>query len=420
MSQPLALIQLVSEQTMPNLLAIIAIGPARVFHLATDFTISRATRIAEAAAIAGSEAEFEYIRLSGAPSIPETARAVNRAIAMARAQGHEPMVHFSGGTKLMSIGAFEAARAGGFTSFHLDTDHYQLIDGNTGPGLRTVAGDDLSLASLHPRITLDLIACANDCRLLSAGRDWQPYLPFANHLLAHPEEEREIHEALHGKRGIFPRGSVPTTPEDWLKVLDQPFELPEQAAAMAADLGLVRKDNVCLLPDGTREELAELTAARVSQIRLADYDRRRMAATEPMHEAIGLLTGGWWEVIVADAAFRCGRFHDLRWSVTAGIAARDGYEEDVLAVDGLQAVVVSCKRGSNVARILPHLAELDARARRIGGQSTRRFLALLHPPTPGTQSAVSQRARESGIRLLTPDDIAEPERAFAPHGFETH
>jgi hypothetical protein len=419
MSQPLALIQLVSEQTMANLLAIIAIGPARVFHLTTDSTVSSATRLAEAAALAGSEAEFEYIRLSGTPSIPETTRAVNRAIAMARTQGHEPLVHFTGGTKLMSIGAFEAARSGGFASFHLDTDRYQLIDGNTGPKLKITTGNDLSLTSLHSRITLDLIACANECRHLSAGRNWQPYLPLARHLLDHREEEQEIHAALHGGRGLFPRGSVPVSPEDWLKALDQPFDLPEKAANMAAELGLVRKSNYCLLPDGTRNELAELSAARESQIRISDYDRRRMAATEPMHQAVGLLTGGWWEVVVADAASRCGRFHDLRWSATAGITVRDACEEDVLAVDGVQAVVVSCKRGSG-SRILPHLAELDTRARRVGGQSTRRFLAVLHPPTPGTQPAVTQRARELGIRLLTPEDLVEPEQAFEPCGFEQH
>jgi hypothetical protein len=49
MSAPLALIQLISEQTMQNLVPVFALKSVKVFHLATPKTAARSTSIVEAA-----------------------------------------------------------------------------------------------------------------------------------------------------------------------------------------------------------------------------------------------------------------------------------------------------------------------------------------------------------------------------------
>src|SRR5438067_857322 len=109
MTQSLALIQLISEQTMQNLVPLLALKPAHVVHLSTPKTAARSAQIVEAARQANVIIELESIRLSEMPSIPETSRAVLRAIVAAREAHQIPVINFTGGTKLMSIGAYEAA-----------------------------------------------------------------------------------------------------------------------------------------------------------------------------------------------------------------------------------------------------------------------------------------------------------------------
>jgi hypothetical protein len=140
----LGLIQLISEQTMQNLLPLLALKPDKAFHLSTPKTAARSVHIVGAARQAEVASAAENIRLSEMPSIPETSRAVIRAIAEAKGQGFTPVVNFTGGTKLMSIGAYEAALREQVVSLYVDTDHQQFVDGHTGPKLNTVLGDDFS------------------------------------------------------------------------------------------------------------------------------------------------------------------------------------------------------------------------------------------------------------------------------------
>lgn len=105
----LALIQLISEETMQNLLPVLRLKPARLMHLATPKTVGRSAFIVEAARQAGLKPAIEVVTLSAIPAMPETFNAIKTAILEARTKGETPVVNFTGGTKLMSIGAFSAA-----------------------------------------------------------------------------------------------------------------------------------------------------------------------------------------------------------------------------------------------------------------------------------------------------------------------
>src|ERR1035441_10453051 len=94
MTQPLTLIQLISEQTMQNLVPLLALKPTRVVHLATPKTAARSAQIVEAARQAQVSTELESIRLSEMPSIPETSRAVLRAVETAREARQTPVINF--------------------------------------------------------------------------------------------------------------------------------------------------------------------------------------------------------------------------------------------------------------------------------------------------------------------------------------
>ncbi|MEI8045215.1 MAG: DUF1887 family CARF protein [Verrucomicrobiota bacterium] len=406
MPTPLTLIQLISEQTMQNLVPLLALKPARVVHLATPRTAGRSAQIVEAARQAQVSTELESIRLSEMPSIPETSRAVLRVVEAAREAHQTPVINFTGGTKLMSIGAYEAAMREQVTSLYVDTDHQQFLDGHSGPKLNSVLGDDFSFTPFQNALTVNAIAVANGRQRVTGGRDWQPFLPLASHFLQSGGDEGAAWQALHGPGGLCPGGREPRRAGDWLPLLDRPVLLPPRVGELALAAGLLRADGAkLLLPDGTRAKLEELACAE--RPALPDY----FAAIGPLQFTLAFLSGGWWEVAVADAAQRSGQFRDLRWSVNAG--ERQGgpdREDDIVGVDGVQVAYFSCKRGGQKSRLVPLLDELDNRARSIGGHFTRRFLAVYQPPFGQTAANLHKRARElNGIQIITPRDLDNPD-----------
>src|SRR2546425_1095957 len=140
----LALIQLISEQTMQNLLPVLRLKPARLIHLATPKTAARSAFIVEAARQAGLQPAVELLTLSAMPAMPETFNAIKTAILEARNKGQTPVVNFTGGTKLMSIGAFSAALNQKALSLYVDTEDALFVDGRTVDGLATLLDDDFS------------------------------------------------------------------------------------------------------------------------------------------------------------------------------------------------------------------------------------------------------------------------------------
>ncbi len=406
MPTPLTLIQLISEQTMQNLVPLLALKPARVVHLATPKTAARSAQIVEAARQAQVVTELESVRLSEMPSIPETSRAVLRAVEAARDAQQTAVINFTGGTKLMSIGAYEAAMREQVVSLYVDTDHQQFLDGHSGPKLNTVLGDDFSFTSLQKALTVNAIAVANGRQRVTGGRDWQPFLPLAAHFLHEARDEAATWEIVHGARGICPNAREPRRACDWLRLLDQPLPLPPRVGELALTAGLLRADDTKLfLADPARARLEQL--ARAERPALPDY----FAAVHPLQFALAFLSGAWWEVAVLDAAQRSGQFRDLRWSVNVG-ERQGGFdcEEDIVGMDGVQLVYFCCKRGGLKSRLVPLLDELDNRARSLGGQFTRRFLAIYQPPGAQTTANLQKRARElNGIQIITPRDIENPE-----------
>lgn len=403
----LALIQLVSEQTMQNLLPPLALKPNRLVHLTSASALAiRSGYIAEALRQAGLKIGAKDVRLlSAMPSIAETAKAVMLEIDDLKEHGFTPLVNFTGGTKLMSIGAYAGASKKKTTCLYVDTASRVFVDGNTGPALKDVMGDDLSFTSLMNRLRADVVAVANGCERITGGKDWRKYRDFAARLISHPEDERACWEAFYGDAGICPKGRTPRQPADWLAILGKSLNIPKETAALAVDAQLLEmKGASFLLPQ--RERSALRSESRI-----------RWKAAQNLQEIVGIMTGGWWEICVIDAADKSRLFRDLRWSVKVG--DRDvgsDLEEDIIALDGVEIVCISCKRGGERSRLLPLLEELDARAERVGGRFTRKFLAVYIEPPPFIRKNLSKRARELNITLLFGRNALLPENFAGPHG----
>ena len=401
----LTLIQLVSEQTIQNLLPALRLRPARLVHLVTPRTARRSANIEAAARAAGLAPRVETVPLSSMPGIQECFGVVNEAITRATGEGGKCVVNFTGGTKLMSIGAYAAARSHQIPSLYVDTADTMFMDGGTNPEMGEMLGGDWSFTPLREDLRVDVLSIANGVQRVTNGRDWRPFLPLARHIFEKGDEEEHAHQAIHGERGLVPGGKEPRTPGGWLDLLERSIGISPTVGELAAGAGLLRlgPDGKFFLPDPTRSELECLAA-------IPDYrpDTRYFRAVEPLQQALGFLTGAWWEIIVADAMHRSGRVRDLRWSVQAG--ERGGganQEEDLLAISGVELVYLSCKRTSDRTRLISLLDEIKSRAAALGGNFNRKFLAVRHPPTGRAWENLNGRAAERGIKIITPRNLEE-------------
>lgn len=403
---PITLIQLISEQTIQNLLPILRLRPQKLVHFVTPKTAARSAGLQAAAKAAGITPELKTVQLSTMPGIPETFNAVSDILAQTPQEGGRAVVNFTGGTKLMSIGAFAAAQARKIPSLYVDTQDSCFVDGATSPDMQAMVAGDFSFTSIRTQLRTDVLAIANGVSRITSGKKFSEMLPLARHLFDHMADEEATHAALHGERGFFPKGSEPRTPADWLPKLDQEVVLPQAVAALVVESGLMRAGNApgtVRLPDSTRAELDFLANNHVP-----NFNARYFQAIAPLQHAAAFLTGAWWEVIVCDAAEKSGLFRDLRWTSQVGDRSGPDTEEDILGVDGVELLYINCKRGGAKARLLPLLEEIRARAATIGGSFNRRFLAVLQPPQGRVAANLQQQAQRLGIRLITREHIHQP------------
>jgi hypothetical protein len=407
MSKPVALIQIISEQTLQNLLPVVALQPERLVHLSTSRMDPRSDWVMRAAKAMGHQPRVAGVALSDQPDIPELEQVTGEQVERLRAEGLEVVVNFTGGTKLMSIGAHLAAGRAHCRSLYVDTENQRFVDGGTGEPIQEIlSGCDRSFTTAQQPLRADILALANGVERITAGNDWRPYVDLARDLCANPELEEACHAAFQGPQGLFPRGGTPRDHRGWLAILDRPVALPEPLRAGAVAAGLLRAEgDAVLLPDGSRPALEALGDT---------YNAGRyFRAIEPLVFTQNFFSGAWWEVAVVQAMERQGVFRDLHWSVEAGSRGGDTLEEDVLAVDGTNLVLVSCKRGGRGAGLLSHLEELDARAGHLGGRYCRRFLAVYRPLRDRVGKNLASRARRLNIGLLRPGNLDDAQAWLA-------
>ena len=407
LSKKICLIQLVSEETMQNLLPILAIKPSNVVHISTAKTAKRSNWIAEGARQSNVVVSKRDIQLEEMPGIKDTFNAVDNAIREASVLDQASIVNFTGGTKLMSIGAYQAAMANRTDSVYVDTEHLHFTDGETSSGLSEILKNDFSFNSLSRALSVNSIAVANGSQRITGGKDWHPYLPIALHLRANPDDENRCWESVFGTRGLSTNGKEPRTPADWLKLWDMPLNVPETVGNLSCSCNMLerRNDGKFYLLSRLRGPIESLPANST----FTEYSR----AINPVQFILSFFSGGWWEVAVANASLESGLFQDIRWSVNVGAKySGPDKEEDIVAVQGVQAVYISCKRGGQKARLLGQLDEMNNRAKTIGGRFVKQFLAVYLPLTGRSADNVFKRAKELNITIIQPQDIEIKRKSF--------
>jgi len=395
---PHALIQLVSEQTLPNILPALVLRPARIVLCPTRRTERQTQYIRRALELAGLNFELRILPLTENPEIQETGAAIRQAVEACVSADLTPVINFTCGTKLMGLGAFVAALNTKSASLYVDSDQHRFIDGNTGPLPTLLTDSHAALRTAESALTLEIMASAHGIETLSAGRDPTPFLPLASYLHHNPSEENQLNQALKTIGN-------PRKPEELLRALATPLTgLSPALATLAITAGLLVGP-----PDAPRlarpPALAKLEAwAAGEPFQTAEW----FTALAPFQATLNFLGGGWWEVAVYDAALRSGHFRDLRWSVEVRSAGQT-FEKDLIAIEGLNLAIFSCKRGGEKNRLVGALDELDSTARQLGGSHARRYFAIAQPVPRSVFASVQERAQQTRTTLLGPSSRLSPD-----------
>lgn len=400
MKNRIGLIQLLGEETIPCLLPMLSFRPAAVTHVAShgfEGHAEQVLRAAELAHAAPPPQERLVIGLSNMPSMTETHHAVSEAIAAFQRRGIRPVINFTGGTKLMSIGAFKAASAEAVTSLYVDGDRGFFCDGQTGPDLLALVQGGLDLRPLGEKLSVKLLAVANGCEMKGHGCRFHELLPLSRHLLAHPEDEQAAWKATHAHGGVFAEIERRRDPKAWARVPEIEFPLPPAVLDLAVRAGLVETSNgmARICPEDSRDLKA------LAHGRLSNFDQMRLIGA--LQIRVNFFGGGWWEVAVAGAVEDSGKFRDVLWSARLAKEGQRTLEEDVLAVQDINLAYFSCKRG-NPLRLMRQLEETDASARRLGGRMTRKYFCACHLDGR-IGDDLRRRAKQLHVHLVSAADI---------------
>jgi hypothetical protein len=399
---PHALLQLVSEQTLPNLFPALALEPDSLVLLHTPQTARQCDWIEQALLKAQCKQEVRRVELRDNPDHHATGHAIKREIAVARAADLAPVVNITGGTKLMSIGAFAAAYQEKIPACYVDTAHRLFIAASNIPLPAPLDTSPIAFRKLADRLNVPVMAAAHGIGHFTPGRDPSPWLPTARLIAKDPQLETATHEFAQNFLQESGR-----RPADYHRLLATPLDqIPDPLVEPLASSGHIHLQNGHWHLWHPQPECF----ARWASGEVYDSIQSYFDANAPIQQLIGFLSGGWWELAVLEAAQASGRFRDIHWSPKVSRPdVQTSIEEDLLAIEDIHLAVFSCKRGGERGRLLRAFEELDSSARNLGGVFARRYLAIAQPIAKHHLEEVQARARSTRTTLIGPAAHLRPD-----------
>lgn len=373
---------------MQNLLPLLALKPRRVIQLCSDDDkiLAAAAHTEAAARQAGIDAEFQVHRLPAASPTTEQVRHAHKQLISVFPGA---VVNITGGTKLMSLGAYLGA-----SEFHdspilyCDTTNRQFVQVGKAP--------------LPPHmLTFREVAALLNVPIVMAAQ-------------GKPFREDSITPGLleFGKTawGLRVQNHEPIAA--WTARI-------RKAVPRRKD-GRIEKNKTLLaaflaasLPFPTSDAAQDYLDAAVQAGLLAvDTQGRVTMIAEPNPSSVervsNLLDGAWLELAVAAMAAHGKRYGDTHWSVQPPDQAGADYgETDLIAVDReqLNLAVISCKTSTEHVRTLEHLSSWRDRARTLGGSHASGHLCLFRARDDNEAARLHAMGRTMGVHVHIADEM---------------
>ncbi|MBX3746388.1 MAG: DUF1887 family protein [Verrucomicrobiae bacterium] len=371
----MTLLHLVSQQTMQNLLPLLAMRPSLVIQVrSSDERFRQAAEDLKAAVIAMRKQpgfhdlnpEFRDWDIGEAtPGVDSSRRAVGEALA----PWPQAVVNLTGGTKPMAIGAFLAAQSEGRPVLYCDTHQRRFTSMNDRQPLPSLpAFDDVATT-----LNVETVMAAHGIPI----SHWK----FQTASAALTEFGRIAFELHIHHRSAF-RDKLPASGKTYGESLRAHFRsengsVPSKRSALQSLLESP-------LPTPPSEPvLAFLKAAESAGLLQRNHQGEFLPGCQPtrgdVQRVANLLGGSWLELYTLDLLQRAHpRFLDPHWSVEPSGSAEASFgETDLVCVDTAHAAlrIISCKTSPKQA--LEHLTALSQRRRDLGGSHAKATLAVL-------------------------------------------
>ena len=400
------LLQLVSEELLPNLVVVMALRPGRIIQVRNGDGAKNpemeaaASKFRQALQILALEPAFKgfqpKISEITLPHLAPDISSVRDSVAHTIATTQGVTVNFSGGTKLMSIGAYQAAAALGRPSLFCDVEAQRISDGRTGGQGRW---PEYGTATTHLSARLLMAASGRNPDEWRSEPATDPLRAFGLKAFELRNQHWNPLEALSKtlRLHFYSNGDkLPNNPDELRDLTVKP--LPPQATAA----------------EPARQYLAAAATAGLLKGDAQSYKLNTQATKRSIERTLSLLDSAWLELAVMDCLVRNSRFKDPAWSVEPAKNENSDYSDTHLTCLDLAAGtlrVISCK----VSAVRPPQELLDAvkeRAHRIGGNGAKATLVLFKPAHT-QEAAIRSYARRIGVEVaLEADEIV---KMFSPH-----
>jgi hypothetical protein len=374
-SVPSALLHLVSEQTMQNLLPLLALRPKTVvqvrsrddrFRLMAEHLENAVAAIRKTSQYRDLTPEFFDVVIDEvSPSTDRTRSQVGESLSL----WPGAVVNLTGGTKPMCIGAYLAADYQREPVLYCDTQERRFVSLNERCPLPKLPSFDEIAAGLN----VETVMAAHG----RGPQSWKSRTPedsltqFGSRTAAirAQADAKEFEEFMRSLRKHFrPEGKY--LPRVLPLMADSALKADYFSAAAQAGLLTSVEEGVTALAQDRQQKGTGAPPAYLP-VRQSTRDN------EKLHK---LLDGLWLELHVLDLIHKHSHFHDAHWSIEPAGAEGDFGETDILCVDRQKAglLLVSCK---SIAPGLEHFEALRRRTELFGGSHTRTVLCIFYPPS---------------------------------------
>jgi hypothetical protein len=401
------LLQLAGSQAWPNLLPILALKPTSVTFLTSADPKEEYRRSIEAIqnACRSLGVHFALKTLSTAAGNPTTEQC-RKAL-----EGLAPdCINLTGGTKPMSIAAYDLAGQMRIPAFYLDTRRKSNpVETVSVTEAEFARPENWNLPAIVARITVPIALKANGFpvpdHFKSPPASWTAFSIHAAGIRSDAAADREIAKAVGQLRQQL-MGTDSTMPKKGQ--LRKVLQIPISAASgspwhryltAASDAEIIQAADTTTSSD--HQEFFLLCEDPVT----TQADALRSLA----NDTFKLLEGIWFELALLHHLQQKSSFSDIRWSVEADHlqdpAASSRGETDLVAFNTQQLVLhfISCKTTGPHGGALDHIQGLRRRATKEGGQFSKAELWIFRPKSDDHRRDLENhcKAQEVALRVFT-------------------
>jgi hypothetical protein len=396
------LLQLAGGQAWPNLLAILALRPSRVTYLTSSDPNQDYRRGIEAIhdACRSLDVKTDHRIISTQKREPTTDECRKSLEAL-----NPDCINLTGGTKPMSLAAYDVATLKGIPSFYIDT---RRRDSPAESVNRHAASIRDQINGAFPEIVASLtVPIALRANGFPVPQHFkappEPWVRFANRaaqLRQSPEADLEIAQAI-GKLRVQLMGTGSDIPKK--RHLRSVLQLPITATTDShwhQYLLAASEEGIVQLTDTASPLHQEFFLLNQDPVHTAADTLRSLAS-----ETFKLLEGVWFELAVLHHLRQKASFSDIAWSVEADHrqdpAASSRGETDLVAFNtvGLGLHFISCKTSGPHSSPLDHIQGLRNRATKEGGQFSKAELWVFRPKTENHRGDLDKHCREHKVDL---------------------